>query len=61
MQTIQIFEQDKKEIIEQINEIKEYVDSMIHPIVSPDDYWIYSNLRDLIDQLQIILKQKNVV
>jgi hypothetical protein len=52
---------NKKEIREQIEAIKNIVENDVHPAVSPDNWYIYSNLHDEIEQLEILLKRNNVI
>ena len=52
---------NKKEIREQLEYIKTIVENDVHPAVSPDDWYIYSNLGDELDQLVILLKQNDVI
>ena len=52
---------NKKEIREQLEDIKNIVENDVHPAVSPDNWYIYSNLRDELDQLEILLKRNNVI
>jgi len=51
----------KKEIREQLEDIQNIVENDVHPAVSPDNWYIYSNLHDEIEQLEILLKQNNVI
>ena len=41
---------DRKKIIKGLEKLREYADSVVHPILSPDNWNIYSELRDLIDE-----------
>ena len=52
---------NKKEIREQLEIIKNIVENDVHPAVSPDNWYIYSNLHDEIEQLEILLKQNDVI
>ena len=52
---------NKKEIREQLEDIENIVENDVHPAVSPDNWYIYSNLRDELDQLEILLKRNNVI
>ena len=52
---------NRKEIEEQIDEIKKLVENEVHPALSPDRWYVYSNLHDEIDQLVIILKNYGVL
>lgn len=52
------YAQDKKEILGQIDDLMTFVDNEVHPIVSPEDYWVYSNLYDDLEQLKITCEQK---
>lgn len=56
-----LFELNKKEIRGQLEDIKEIVENDVHPAVSPDNWYIYSNLHDEIEQLEIILRRNNVI
>ena len=48
---------NKKEIREQLEDIKNILKNDVHPAVSPDDWYIYSNLHDEIEKLEILLKR----
>lgn len=52
---------NKKEIREQLEDIKNIVENDVHPAVSPDNWYIYSNLHDEIEQLKILLKRNDVI
>ena len=52
---------NKKEIREQLEYIKNIVENDVHPAVSPDNWCIYSSLHDEIEQLEILLKQNDVI
>ena len=52
---------NKKEIREQFEDVKNIVENDVHPAVSPNNWYIYSNLRDELDQLEILLKQNDVI
>ena len=52
------YAQDKKEILGQIDDLITFADNEVNPIVSPEDYWVYSNLRDDLEQLKITCEQK---
>lgn len=54
-------ELNKQEIREQLECIKNIVENDVHPAVSPDNWYIYSNLYDEIEQLEILLKQNDVI
>ena len=45
-----------------LQEIKKFLDNELHPVVSPDDWWLYSQLVDLIDELEdlIIDDERNI-
>ena len=51
----------QKEIREQLEDIKNIVENDVHPVVSPDNWYVYSNLHDEIEQLEILLKQNGVI
>lgn len=52
---------NKKEIREQLDSIKNIVENDVHPAVSPDNWYIYSELHDEIEQLEILLKHNDVI
>ena len=52
---------NKKEIRERLEDIQNIVENDVHPAVSPDNWYIYSNLHDEIEQLEILLKQNDVI
>ena len=41
-----------EKVIEGFKKLREYADSEVHPVVSPDNWNIYSELRDLIDKAE---------
>lgn len=47
---------NKKEIREQLEDIKNFLEND-----AQDDWYIYSNLRDKIEQLEILLKLNDVI
>ena len=51
----------KKEIRGQLEDIKNIVENDVHPAVSPDNWWIYSNIHDEIEQLELILKRNGII
>lgn len=50
---------NKKEIREQLKDIKNIVENDIHPTVSPNNWYIYSNVHNEIEQLEILLKRND--
>jgi hypothetical protein len=42
----------REKVIRRLEKLREYADSEVHPIVSPDNWGIYSELRDLIDEAE---------
>lgn len=56
---------DVERVIEGLEELREYADREIHPIVSPDNWSIYSGLRDLIDGAEngvlALLKERETI
>lgn len=52
---------NKNEIRGQLDDIKNIVENDVHPAVSPDNWYIYSNLHDEIEQLEILLKRNDVI
>ena len=58
MDTTTLCEYDRKEIVAQIDDLLKFADEQIHPIVSPDNWWIYSNLHDDLEQLKITVNHK---
>lgn len=54
-------ELNKKEIQEQVEYIEGIIENDLHPIVSPDNWWIYSNLHDELEQLKILLKRNDII
>lgn len=52
---------NKKEIRGQLECIKSIVEKDVHPAVSPDNWYIYSNLHDEIEQLEILLERNDVI
>ena len=43
---------DKEKVIKVMEKLREYADSEVHPILSPDNWGVYSELRDLIDEAE---------
>lgn len=43
---------DREEIVEIFSELKNFADYDVHPVVSPENWNVYSKLRDLIDQAE---------
>lgn len=35
-----------------IEELRDFVNSEIHPLLSPDNYWAYCRLIDMIDEVE---------
>ncbi len=50
-----------EEIREQLDEINTIVENDVHLVVSPEDWHIYSKLRDVLDRLEILLEQNGVI
>ncbi len=38
-----------------LQEIKKFLNNELHPVVSPDNWWLYSQLVDLIDELEDLI------
>lgn len=51
----------KREIRGQLEEIQNFIENEVHTVVCPDNWWIYSNLHDEMEQLMIILKRNEVI
>lgn len=43
---------DREKVIKGLEKLREFADSEVHPILSPDNWGIYSELRDLIDEAE---------
>ena len=43
---------DTEKIVEIFNELRNFADNDVHPVVSPENWQVYSKLRDLIDQAE---------
>lgn len=54
-------EQNQKEIREQLEEVENIVENEVHPVVSPDNWYVYSSLHDELEQLKILLKHNNAI
>lgn len=52
---------NQKEIREQLEEVENIVENEVHPVVSPDNWYVYSSLHDELEQLKILLKHNNVI
>lgn len=52
----------KEKIVEIFSELRNFADNDVHPVVSPENWHVYSELRDLIDHAEenviSILKEK---
>ena len=42
----------REKVIEDFKKLRKYADSDVHPVVSPDNWNVYSELRDLIDKTE---------
>lgn len=40
-----------------LDEIRRYLDNNLHPLVSPDNWSVYSDLTDLVDELGELIKE----
>ena len=46
-------EQDMRaNVVEGFEKLREYADREVHPVISPDNWCVYSRLRDLIDETE---------
>lgn len=61
MKKLLLYELNRKEIRNQLDEIIKYMDDEVHPAVSPDRWYVYNNLHDEITQLKILLERNNVI
>jgi hypothetical protein len=52
---------NQKEIREQLEVVENIVENEVHPVVSPGNWYVYSNLHDELEQLEILLKHNNVI
>ena len=56
---------DREEIVEIFSELRNFADNDVHPVVSPENWHVYSKLRDLIDQAEeyvlALLKEQEAV
>lgn len=43
---------DRENVIKGLEKLREYADSEVHPILSPNNWGIYSELRTLIDEAE---------
>ena len=50
-----------KGICEQLEEVENIVENEVHPVVSPDNWHVYSSLHDELEQLKILLEHNNVI
>lgn len=53
--------QTKREIRGQLEEIQNFIENEVHIVVSPDNWWVYANLHDEMEQLMIILERNEVI
>lgn len=44
-----------EEVKRKLNEMRRYLNNTLHPLVSPDNYWAYSDLIDMVDELEVLL------
>ena len=42
---------------DKIDEIRQYLDNNLHPLISPDNWSVYSDLIDLVDELGELIKK----
>lgn len=56
---------DRKNVVSKLDELRQFADTEIHPIVSPDNWDVYSKLCDLIDltkeEVLALLKEQEAV
>ena len=56
---------DKKTVVKAFDNLRSFADTDVHPIVSPDNWNVYSELRDLVDQAEAdvlaLLKEQEAV
>lgn len=38
-----------------LGEMRRFLNNSLHPLVSPDNYWAYSDLIDMVDELEVLL------
>lgn len=43
---------NREKVIEDFEKLREYANGKVHPVISPDNWNIYSKLRDLIDEAE---------
>ena len=43
------------EVKRKLNEMRRYLNNTLHPLVSPDNYWAYSDLINMLDELEALL------
>lgn len=41
-------------------EIFDYLDNVLHPIVSPDNWYVYSDLHDMIEELPFLIENEQI-
>ena len=44
-----------EEVKHKLNEMRRYLNNTLHPLVSPDNYWAYSDLINMLDELEALL------
>ena len=44
-----------EEVKRKLNEMRRYLNNTLHPLVSPDNYWAYSDLINMLDELEALL------
>lgn len=50
-QSIENFEKIKLKL----GKMRRFLNNDLHPLVSPDNYWAYSDLIDMVDELEVLL------
>ena len=45
------------EIRSKFEDIKRFLDNELHPVVTPDNYWVYSRMFDLIAELEDLIEE----
>lgn len=56
---------DREKVIGILDELRNFADNDVHPVVSPENWHVYSELRDLIDEAEAsiitLLKEQEAI
>lgn len=52
---------DKKEVQGQLDEINQHIEHYVQPAIAHENWYVYTELRDLFEHFKITLKQKGLI